>query len=136
MLARAAEHARLNALGGLQWVEADMFGALDDPRLAGPFGTIVVDPPKLAARRRDVDRATAAMQRLVARVAARCTVGGHLVLCSCSHHLAREHLDRCVLASPGRWARTASLGADADHPVAPGHTEGEYLRVAIYQRRA
>lgn len=135
MLELAARHAALNGLVGLTWVEADMFGALDDPRLAGPFGTIVVDPPKIAARRRDVDRAAAAMERMVARVAARLTVGGHLVLCSCSHHVGREHLDRFALASSGGWARVASLGADVDHPVAPGHVEGEYLRVAIYQRR-
>lgn len=135
MLERAARHAAMNELGGLTWVEADMFGALDHPALAGPFGTIVVDPPKIAARRRDVDRAAAAMERMVARVAARLTVGGHLVLCSCSHHVGRELLDRFALASSGRWARVASLGADVDHPVAPGHTEGEYLRVAIYQRR-
>lgn len=142
MLERAAEHAAMNQLGSgsgladLQWVEADMFGPLDDPRLAGPFGTIVVDPPKIAARRRDVERAADAMERMVARVAARLLVGGHLVLCSCSHHVGREHLDRFVLACPGRFARIASRGADLDHPVAPGHPEGEYLRVAIYQRRA
>jgi 23S rRNA (cytosine1962-C5)-methyltransferase len=135
MLELAARHATTNGLSGLEWVEADMFGALDHPHLAGPFGTIVVDPPKIAARRRDVDRAAAAMERMVARVAARLTVGGHLVLCSCSHHVGREHLDRFALASPGRWARVASHGADVDHPVAPGHAEGEYLRVAIYQRR-
>ena len=135
MLELAARHAARNGLTGLEWVEADMFGALDHPGLAGPFGTIVVDPPKIAARRRDVERAAAAMERMVARVAARLTVGGHLVLCSCSHHVGREHLDRFALASSGRWARVASLGADVDHPVAPGHVEGEYLRVAIYQRR-
>jgi 23S rRNA (cytosine1962-C5)-methyltransferase len=135
MLERAAEHAAINGLSGLSWVEADMFGALDHPGLAGPFGTIVVDPPKIAARHRDVDRAAAAMERMVVRVAARLSVGGHLVLCSCSHHVGREHLDRFVLAAAGCWARVASLGADVDHPVAPGHIEGEYLRVAIYQRR-
>lgn len=136
MLTLAAEHAARNALSGLQWVEADMFGALDDPRLLGPFGTIVVDPPKLAARRRDVDRAADAMRRMVDRVAPRVVVGGHLVLCSCSHHLGREHLDRSVLSSTGCWTRVATRGADLDHPVAPGHAEGEYLRVAIYQRRS
>jgi len=136
MLERAAEHAALNSLASLGWVEADLFGALDDPRLAGPFGTIVVDPPKLAARRRDLERAAHAMQRLVARVASRLKVGGHLVLCSCSHHLGRDHLDRCILAAGGQWVRLATLGADVDHPIAPGHVEGEYLRVAVYQRRA
>jgi 23S rRNA (cytosine1962-C5)-methyltransferase len=135
MLERAARHAALNGLHALAWVEADMFGALDHPALVGPFGTIVVDPPRIAARRRDVERAAAAMERMVTRVAARLLVGGHLVLCSCSHHVGRELLDRFALASPGRWARVAALGADVDHPVAPGHAEGEYLRVAIYQRR-
>lgn len=135
MLERAARHAAHNGLRELAWVEADMFGPLDHPALTGPFGTIVVDPPRIAARRRDVERAAAAMERMVTRVAARLLVGGHLVLCSCSHHVGRELLDRFALASPGRWARVASLGADVDHPVAPGHVEGEYLRVAIYQRR-
>jgi len=136
MLAHAAEHARLNALGELSWIEADMFGPLDDPRLQGPFGTIVVDPPKIAARRRDVERASGAMRRLVVRMAARVRVGGVLVSCSCSHHLGLAVLDQCMLAAKGRWARIAALGADVDHPVAPGHAEGEYLRVAIYQRHA
>lgn len=136
MLERAREHAELNGLAGLSFVEADMFGPLDDERLAGPFGTIVVDPPKIAARRRDVDRAANAMQRMVARVAPRLRVGGHLVLCSCSHHLGIEHLDRCVIGAKGAWARVAVRGADVDHPVAPGHVEGEYLRVMTYQRRA
>lgn len=135
MLERAARHAELNELTGLSWVESDMFGALDDPRLGGPFGTIVVDPPKIAAKRRDVDRAAAAMERMIGRVASRLLVGGHLVICSCSHHVGRDHLDRFVLALRGAWTRVASLGADVDHPVAPGHVEGEYLRVAIYQRR-
>lgn len=136
MLGHAAEHAELNGLTDLQWVEADMFGPLDDPRLAGPFGTIVIDPPKIAARRRDVDKAASAMRAMVARVASRCAVGGHLVLCSCSHHLGRTQLDRCAQGSAGRWTRVATLGADIDHPVAPGHVEGEYLTVTIHQRRA
>lgn len=135
MLERARDHARLNELPGLSWIQADMFGALDDPMLAGPFGTIVVDPPKIAARRRDLDRAAPAMTRLVRRVASRLQVGGHLVLCSCSHHLGHEHLDRSILAAVGSWARVAQRGADVDHPIAPGHVEGEYLRVGVYQRR-
>lgn len=136
MLELAARNAERNELRGIAWIEADMFGALDDPGLAGPFGTIVVDPPKIAARRRDVDRAADAMERMVTRAAARLRVGGFLVLCSCSHHVGREHLDRFALASPGRLTRVATCGADLDHPVAPGHVEGEYLRVAIYQRLA
>ncbi len=28
-----------------------------------------------------------------------------------------------------------ALGPGADHPVQTGHSEGEYLRVNVYQRR-
>lgn len=136
MLERAAEHTTLNELPDMQWVQADMFGRLDDPRLSGPFGTIVVDPPKIAARKRDVDKAAGALGKLVARVGTRLNVGGHMVLCSCSHHLGRDHLDRCIATAAGMWTRVATWGADVDHPIALGHSEGEYLRVAVYQRRS
>lgn len=117
------------------WIAADMFGPLDDEALAGPYGTIVLDPPKIATNKNNVDRATTAMSRLVGRVASRLSPGGHLVLCSCSHHVGREHLDRVMATARDRWARVAMLGPGVDHPVMPGHREGEYLRVGVYQRR-
>ncbi|MBX7080846.1 MAG: methyltransferase domain-containing protein [Nannocystaceae bacterium] len=135
-LAHARANAERNGLGDLRFVEADMFEPLRDPALAGPFGTIVFDPPKLAARRSDVDQALGAASRAVAGLTQRLAPGGHLVVCSCSHHLAREHLDRIVAFAGGRWARVAALGAGVDHPVAPCHREGEYLRVNVYRRDA
>ncbi|MFO0632156.1 MAG: methyltransferase domain-containing protein [Nannocystaceae bacterium] len=59
-LAHARANAERNGLGDIHFVEADMFEPLRDPALAGPFGTIVFDPPKLAARRGDVDQALGA----------------------------------------------------------------------------
>jgi len=132
-LEHAARNAQASGLEGLQWVEADMFGPLEASALAGPFGTIVLDPPKVATNKNNVDKAVDAMRRLVGRVAPRLAPGGHLVLCSCSHHLGWDHLDRVMVR--GRWARVATLGAGPDHPVMPGHREGEYLRVAVYQPR-
>ncbi|MBC8070049.1 MAG: class I SAM-dependent rRNA methyltransferase [Deltaproteobacteria bacterium] len=135
----ALEHARANAarnaLDGIVWVEADMFEPLRDPALAGPFGTIVLDPPKIAVRRSDVERAQQAMSRVATELALRLADGGHLVLCSCSHHLGRESLDRIALATGAELTRVMTLGAGVDHPIAPGHREGEYLRVNVYQRR-
>lgn len=123
----------------VKWVEADMFGPLDDEALVGPFGTIVVDPPKIAARKADVDRALSALQRLIARVAERMLPDGHLVVCSCSHHIQREHLDRLVsslaVGERRHWTRVQALGAGFDHPIMPSHREGEYLRVNVYQLR-
>ena len=118
-------------------IRADMFGSLEDVR--GEFGTVVIDPPKIAARRSDLDRAIPALSRLVQRLAPRVADGGHLVLCSCSHHLVREHLDRVVTTLPGAdagaWPRVHALGAGFDHPTMPAHREGEYLRVNVHQRR-
>lgn len=135
----ALDHASANAaaagLEAIRWVQDDMFGPLADAALRGPFGTIVLDPPKIATRKGNVDKALEAMRKLVGRVATRLAEGGHLVLCSCSHHLGREHLDRVMATTQGRWARVAMLTAGLDHPVAPGHREGEYLRVGVYQRR-
>ena len=139
--ARALELAAANAdaagLDGVTWVRADMFGALDEPALKGPFGTIVLDPPKIAVRRADVDRASAALTRTFGRLASRVEVGGHVIVCSCSHHLGEEQLDRVVLggARDTVWTRVKVLGPDVDHPVAPGHREGRYLVVSVYQRR-
>lgn len=131
----AAHNAKVNGIEGVQWVEADMFARFTDPKLEGPFGTIVLDPPKMASRKSDVDRAFTAMTRLVGAAMQRLDTRGHLVVCSCSHHMGRDHLDRVVALASGRFARVQTLGAGPDHPVMPGHREGEYLRVNVYQRR-
>jgi 23S rRNA (cytosine1962-C5)-methyltransferase len=134
-LALARANAARNRLDGIDWVEADMFEPLRDPALRGPFGTIVLDPPKVALRRGDIERAQQAMSRVATELAGRLADGGHLVLCSCSHHLGRDQLDRIALATGVGLARVQSLGAGVDHPIALAHREGEYLRVNVYQRR-
>lgn len=133
-LEHAARNAAQSGLSGLTWVEADMFGPLKDPQLAGPFGTIVLDPPKVATNKKNVDKAVEAMRRLLGRTSARLAPGGHVVLCSCSHHLGRDHLDRVMNTVGGRWTRVAMRGAGIDHPLAPSHREGEYLRVGVYRK--
>jgi len=134
-LEHAARNAAASGLEGLQWIEADMFGLLEDPALLGPFGTIVLDPPKVATSKNNVDKAVDAMRRLVGRVIPRLAPHGHLVLCSCSHHLGRDHLDRVMATARGQWTRVAMLGAAPDHPITPGHREGEYLQVAVFRAR-
>lgn len=131
----AARNAAANGLDGIRWVAADMFGPLAEEELAGPFDVIVADPPKVAARKADVDAARVAIGRLVARLGSRLRPNGLFVVCSCSHHFGRAQLDAAVMRSGLRFARIGWRGADFDHPIAPGHVEGEYLRVGVYQRR-
>lgn len=136
-LRMAEANARANDAGEVTFVRADMFGPLDDAALRERFDVIVADPPKITAGKRGLDAAKSGMRKLVARLADRLTSDGYLVLCSCSHHFGRAQLDATVArVAPDRFARVAWWGADADHPVAPGHVEGEYLRVGVYRRRA
>jgi 23S rRNA (cytosine1962-C5)-methyltransferase len=116
----------------------DMFGDLDEPELAGPFAAVVFDPPKIANSRRELPRAAGAMARTLGKLLPRVDDHGFVIVCSCSHHLDGEQLDRIMLdlgARAGTWTRIANWGPGMDHPVWPGHREGEYLRVRVYQRR-
>lgn len=141
VLEYVVRNAAANGLepGRVSSVRADMFGSLDAPELAGPFSAIVFDPPKIASSRRDLGRATGAMARTSATLLRRLEPGGVLALCSCSHHLGVAELDRAMLEAGERsgrpCSRVAVWGPGPDHPVWPCHVEGEYLRVAVYQRR-
>jgi 23S rRNA (cytosine1962-C5)-methyltransferase len=136
-LAHAAANAEANGLTArARWVAGDMFGALDDAALAGPFGALVFDPPRVASSARDVSRAAGAMAGSLTRLLPRVQVGGFAAICSCSHHLGAGELDGVMLDAGGdAWTRVHALGPGPDHPVWPGHREGDYLRVNVYQRR-
>jgi len=136
-LACAGANAQDNGLAErCTWVQGDMFAALDEPALAGPFGVIVFDPPRVASSARDVGRAAGAMTGSLARLLPRVQAGGFVVVCSCSQHLGSEVLDGVMLdVGAAAWTRVHALGPGPDHPVWPGHREGSYLRVNVYQRR-
>ncbi|MCA9695631.1 MAG: class I SAM-dependent rRNA methyltransferase [Myxococcales bacterium] len=97
----------------------------------------VVDPPAIARARKDLDRARGALARALGPIIPLIGPRGVIALCSCSHHLGGEVLDAVALAAApaGALTRILALGPAPDHPVAPGHREGEYLRVHVYQRR-
>jgi 23S rRNA (cytosine1962-C5)-methyltransferase len=140
LLRQVERNAEANRLQ-VTTLAADMFGELGEPELRGPFAAIVFDPPKVANSRRELPRALGAMARTLTKLLPRVVEGGFVIVCSCSHHLDGEQLDRLMLDIAGRcgawgaWTRIASWGPGLDHPVWPGHREGEYLRVRVYQRR-
>lgn len=118
-------------------IEADMFSGLDalDNLEFDTFGTIVFDPPKVATTEREVPRAVGAMRKTVSQLARRLAPCGVLAVCSCSHHIDVAHLDQVVEGHRFGFTCVGVWGPGPDHPVAPGHKQGEYLRVAVYQRR-
>jgi 23S rRNA (cytosine1962-C5)-methyltransferase len=135
-LAMAEANAHRNGHDDITWVEADMFGPMQQSALRGPFSVIVADPPKVVANKRGLDAARSGMRGLVGNLVGRLAPGGVLLLCSCSHHFGYGPLDATVATVAGdRLARIGWRGSDADHPVMPGHEEGDYLRIGVYRRR-
>lgn len=96
---------------------------------------IIVDPPKYATRAAALEQAIRKYQALNAVAMQALRPGGWLVSCSCSGLVDPETFLRAL----GQAAQQAGVaiqlaelrGAAADHPTAPAHAEGRYLKVAI-----
>jgi 23S rRNA (cytosine1962-C5)-methyltransferase len=99
------------------------------------FDIVVLDPPALAKKRQDLDKAARLYVDLFANGLRRAAQGGFLVACSCSAAVDRDALDQILAAAAREAEREARVvhrgGAGADHPVSIFHGEGEYLETAI-----
>jgi 23S rRNA (cytosine1962-C5)-methyltransferase len=133
-LEQAQANAKLNGFAGLETVEADAFRYLETatPR---SVEVCVVDPPKFARARKDLDAALKGYRRLNALALGTVVPGGILVTCSCSQQVDAEAFER-VLAGSAQDARrrlqileVRSMGAD--HPLPPGFPEGRYLKCVL-----
>lgn len=134
-LALAEEAAKLNGLAErCTFRAAEVFAEL--ARLADGqacFDIVIADPPAFARTRKEVGPALKGYRKL-ARLAARVTApGGLLMLASCSHHVAPEAFRAEVargIWNAGREARLLrEAGAAPDHPVHPFLPESAYLKV-------
>jgi 23S rRNA (cytosine1962-C5)-methyltransferase len=95
------------------------------------YGLLVVDPPPLARRKHDVEKATRAYKDVLLH-AFRCAERDALVLAfSCSQHVGPDLFGKVVFGAALDAERPLQvlreLGAPADHPVSIDHPEGRYL---------
>ncbi len=96
---------------------------------------VIVDPPKYATRAAAVEQAQRKYTALNAVAMQAVRPGGWLVSCSCSGLVEPE----LFLRTLGQAAQQAGVAvqlvelrsAAPDHPTAPAHAEGRYLKVAI-----
>ncbi len=113
--------ARLEASDAFEFVRRD----------GESYDLIVIDPPPLARRRRDVQRASRAYKDVILHGLRRAAPDALLLAFACSHHVGPDLFRKIAFgasldaARPVRVLRT--LGAPADHPVALDHPEGAYL---------
>ena len=97
----------------------------------GRYDLVVVDPPPLARKQRDVPRAARAYKDVLLHALRRAESGALVLAFSCSHHVGAELFRKIAFGAaldagrPARFLR--ALGAPADHPVSLDHPEGEYL---------
>jgi len=132
-VARIGAHAAANAVA-VDAVEADVFRFLETAT-AGAYDLLVVDPPKFARARKDLDAARKGYQRLNALAMTALSPGGLLVTCSCSQNVDAQEFERIVAAGAKQAGRRVQIlearGPGPDHPLPAGFVEGQYLKVLI-----
>ncbi|MGQ9919056.1 MAG: class I SAM-dependent rRNA methyltransferase [Bryobacteraceae bacterium] len=134
----AAENARLNAIGNIEWREANAFDYLTGLNAARrQFDWIVLDPPAFAKSRSSLDSALRAYREINFKALKLLAPSGVLVTCSCSHHLSEAALLELVASaslSAGRTLRVLERRTQAaDHPILLTVPETCYLKCLILQ---
>lgn len=116
-----------------EFIQADCFDYLHhcvDENMQ--FDIVVLDPPKFAHNKRQVDRASRGYKDLNLNAFKIIKEGGYLMTFSCSGAISRDLFQKIVfgaLADSGRQAQIVQhLSASSDHPVALTFPEGEYLK--------
>ncbi|XZE45665.1 class I SAM-dependent rRNA methyltransferase [Pirellulaceae bacterium SH467] len=136
-LAMAAQHAAINQLDDkVQWVQGDFFDYLSKGLDAGlRFDAIVLDPPRLASSRDNLERALAAYHRLNYLAVRMLNPGGTLVTCSCSGRVSRTQFLEMLQGVSQRAKREIQVlenrGAAPDHPVSLSCPETDYLKCVV-----
>jgi 23S rRNA (cytosine1962-C5)-methyltransferase len=113
----------------LEWRQEDVFSFLAG---GGAYDIIVADPPPFARRRSEVEGALRGYLSLNQQALRLLAPGGFLFSFSCSGAVDGGTFRKVLAEAALRSGRTVSfvrpLHADADHPVAAEHPEGEYLK--------
>src|SRR6185369_7593392 len=132
-VARITAHAAKNGVA-IDAIEADAMRYLETatPRA---FDLVVIDPPKFARSRKDLDAARKGYERLNALALQTVAANGILVTCSCSQNVDAETFERIVAAGAKQAGREVRVferrGPAGDHLLPPGFSEGQYLKVLL-----
>ena len=131
-LAAARANAKINDLR-IGFEHADLFPWLRDHVDAGDrWDVVILDPPKLAKGRGDLEQAANRYRDMNRLALQACAPGAIMFTCSCSGAVSLEHFWSLVRAAAHQAGRTVQVlevrGAASDHPVLPTFPEGAYLK--------
>jgi 23S rRNA (cytosine1962-C5)-methyltransferase len=128
-------NAQLNQVEArVQTRQADAFDMLKELRAARErYDVVILDPPALIKRRKDIKEGTLAYQRLNQMAMQILAKDGILVSCSCSYHLERNTLRELLLKNSRHLDRFIQIVEEGhqgpDHPMHPAIPETAYLKV-------
>jgi 23S rRNA (cytosine1962-C5)-methyltransferase len=131
----AARNAELNRvkLDTLQGKAIDVLRELRTQQKR--FDVVVVDPPALIKRKKDLEAGSAHYGALNKTAIELLAPEGILISCSCSHHLDAESLQRILLRESRAAGRRLQIleqgGQGPDHPVHPAIPETRYLKAFV-----
>jgi 23S rRNA (cytosine1962-C5)-methyltransferase len=139
-LALARENARLNNLAHVSFVADDVFDRLAALEAAGErFGLIVLDPPKFARTRQNVDEALRGYRRLQTLALRLLESDGILTTCCCSGLITLAMLEDLLAQLAAEERREVQIlerrGQAADHPVSVACPETSYLKCLLCRVR-
>jgi 23S rRNA (cytosine1962-C5)-methyltransferase len=133
-LERVRAHAELNGMSAIETIEADAFRFLEGARPRS-YDLVVLDPPKFARARKDLDAAMKGYQRLNSLGMNACAEGALLATCSCSQLVDGETFERVIAGAAkdaGRRVQLLEVSSQGmDHPVPPAFPEGRYLKFVL-----
>ena len=131
----ARKNMALNALDSerVEYLQADVFKQLRAFRdAARSFDLVVLDPPKFADSRQQLDRASRGYKDINLLAIKLLRPGGHLFTFSCSGLMEPALFQKIVADAALDAGRDAliiqRMGQAADHPTALNFPEGHYLK--------
>ena len=132
----AANAATRNELEKIEFRQGDCFDALKQLAEEGQtFDAIVLDPPRFAGSRHQIENAMRAYGRLNSLALDLLPTGGVLATCSCSGRVSRSDFLNMLLDVGRRRRRDLIVlenrGPSPDHPVAISCPESDYLKCVI-----
>ncbi len=135
-IAAARRAATQNGLANATFEVGDALPTLDCLAARGErFGMVVLDPPKFAKNRTQVEHALRAYTHINRRGLELLEPGGVLITCSCSGSVSREDFRHVVSAASCQSGRQVQIleerGASPDHPISATCLETDYLKCLV-----